>query len=87
MFNVFNKSDKKKIDSQISKQVIKISGMTCTACALTIDGDLEDLEGVKKAQTNYAKGECVVEFDPSRVTQEKLLKTIEKEGYKATLWT
>ncbi len=37
------------------KVIFKIQGMHCTSCAMNIDGELEDTEGIKEAKTNYAK--------------------------------
>ena len=65
------------------KQKLKIEGMHCTSCAMTIDMDLEDLDGIKKAQTSYAKQECEVELDEEKVKIEKVLVTIKKSGYTA----
>ena len=65
------------------KKKFKILDMHCSSCALTIDMDLEDLDGVKKAQTSYAKAELEVEFDPEKVSDELILETIKKSGYKA----
>lgn len=63
---------------------LKISGMHCTSCAMNIDFDLEDLEGVKKAQTSYAKQETEVEFDEEKIKPEKIIEQIKKTGYKAS---
>lgn len=52
---------------------------------MNIDFDLEDVEGVKKAQTNYAKQVTVVEFDEGKVDTKKLLDTVEKTGYEAVV--
>ena len=65
------------------KKKFKILDMHCSSCALTIDMDLEDLEGVKKSQTSYAREELEVEFDPEKVSDELILQTIKKSGYKA----
>lgn len=65
------------------KKVLKIEGMHCTSCSMSIDMDLEDLEGIKKAQTSYAKQETEVEFDPEKVNLEKIIETIKKTGYTA----
>lgn len=66
----------------MTKQTFKISGMHCTACALNIDLDLEEVPGVKNSQTNYAKQETVVEFDNSKINPEIIKSTIAKTGYK-----
>lgn len=65
----------------MTKQVFKITGMHCTACALNIDLDLEEIPGVKSATTNYAKQQTAVEFDPAKVTPQTLISTIAKTGY------
>lgn len=60
--------------------------MHCTGCAMSIDGDLEDnVQGVKSANTSYAKQETEVEFDEKEVKVVEIIQTIEKTGYKATL--
>lgn len=65
------------------KKKFKIEGMHCTSCAMNIDFDLEDLEGVKRAQTSYAKQVLEVEFDEGKIKAQDIIKSIEKTGYKA----
>lgn len=81
MLNLFKKNQK-KVDT--TERVFKIKGMHCTSCAMNIDGELEDLEGVKEATTNYAKQVSVVTFEPEKVTQEQIIAVITKLGYQAT---
>lgn len=59
----------------------KISGMHCVSCAMNIDGALEELPGVIKATTNYAKAETKVEFDAKQTNPDAIKKTIDKTGY------
>lgn len=69
--------------SKIIKKKFKIEGMHCTSCAMNIDFDLEDLEGIKSANTNYAKSETEVEFDEEKIGVTQIVKSIEKTGYKS----
>lgn len=69
--------------SETQKIKLKIQGMHCSSCALLIDSDLEDLDGVSSANTSYAKQVGEVDFDPDRVSLEKILDTINNTGYKA----
>jgi len=48
---------------------------------------LERLEGVKKVETNFERRQAFVEYDPKVVTEEKLIMTIERLGYKARVAT
>lgn len=66
------------------KKKFKILDMHCHSCALTIDWDLEDVEGVKSSKTSYTKGETEVEFDEERTKPEVIVETIKKSGYVAT---
>ncbi len=65
----------------LTKKKFKIDGMHCTSCAMLIDGELEDLDGVKKAATNYAQQECEVEFDDDKTTEEEMIVAVKKVGY------
>ncbi len=67
----------------MTKKKFKITGMHCSSCALTIDMDLEDLDGVKSSRTSYAKQETEVEFDSTKATDVLILETIKKSGYTA----
>lgn len=70
--------------STFVKEKLKIAGMHCSSCAMNIDFDLEDLDGVNSAKTNYAKAETEVEFDPEKLQLEKVLEQIQKTGYTAS---
>lgn len=67
------------------KRKFKILDMHCSSCALTIDMDLEDLDGIKEVKTSYAASVTEIEFDPQKVDDKKILETIKKSGYTATL--
>lgn len=63
------------------KKKLKIQGMHCSSCAMNIDFDLEDLEGIKSAKTSYARQECEVEFDEGKINHQKIIQTIKETGY------
>lgn len=68
----------------MKKIKLKIEGMHCTSCAMSIDGDLEDyVKGVKSAKTSYAKQECEVVFDEGKTQVDDILTQIKKTGYQA----
>jgi copper chaperone CopZ len=75
MFNIL----KRKANGETV--TFKIEGMHCTSCAMNIDGELEDTEGVTSATTSYAKSKTVITYDPSKVTQDKLKQVIESLEY------
>lgn len=65
----------------MKKVVFQIIDMHCTSCSLTIDGDLEDTKGVKRASTSYAKAQTEVEFDPHIISEKQIIAVIKATGY------
>lgn len=59
--------------------------MHCTSCALNIDFDLEDLNGIKSSKTNYAKQISEIEFDEVLLDLNQIINQIKKTGYTANL--
>lgn len=61
-----------------------ITGMHCPSCAMNIDGALEDTPGIQGATTSYAKARVAVQFDPTKISTEKIKAVIHQQGYQAT---
>lgn len=64
---------------------LQISGMHCTSCALNIDFELEDIEGVQDSSTNYAHQETTITYNSEKITIEQIITIIEKLKYQATI--
>lgn len=69
----------------ITKTILKLEGMHCSACAMNIDFDVEDLAGVQSVKTSYARQECEVAYDSSVISIEQIIDQINKTGYKASV--
>lgn len=63
----------------------KIMGMHCNSCAMNIDGELEDTNGISSANTSYAKSQTEVKFNSDKISLEKIGKIIEKVGYQTEI--
>jgi Cu+-exporting ATPase len=66
---------------QIEKTSIPIDGMSCTACALTIENALNKQRGVVEANVNFATEKAVVEYDSGEIDMKGLTKAISETGY------
>jgi len=64
---------------------IPVSGMTCAACSARVQRALEKQPGVAEANVNLMMKTATVHFDPSVVSAERLVSTIEATGYGAQL--
>lgn len=63
------------------KQKFQVEGMHCTSCALTIDEELEELKGVKRSKTVYARQITEVEYDEKVIDKTAIVEVIGKNGY------
>ncbi len=68
---------------KISNIKLKIEGMHCTSCAMSIDFDLEDVSGVESSNTNYAKSISSINYDSDKVSVGKIIQSIKNTGYEA----
>jgi len=63
--------------------VLDLGGMTCSSCAVRIEKGLGNTPGVLRATVNFATEQAHVQFDPTRVRPEGLIRAVEEEGYEA----
>jgi Cu+-exporting ATPase len=60
---------------------LPVSGMTCAACARSIERTLSGTAGVARANVNLATNTATVEYDPTRVAVRDFVAAIEDIGY------
>jgi Cu+-exporting ATPase len=60
---------------------LPVSGMTCAACARSIEGALAGTPGVERARVNLATNTATVEYDPARAGLSDFVGAIEGLGY------
>lgn len=66
----------------MSKIEIKIEGMTCGHCAMSITNEIATIEGVSSVKVDHTLGNAIVESDG--VTNEQLSEAVAEAGYSAT---
>ncbi len=62
---------------------LKIKGMHCASCALTIERALKETSGVKDATVNFAMEQANVTHDESMTSSEPLVAAVKEAGYEA----
>lgn len=65
----------------MSKVEIKIEGMTCGHCQMTVTNELATLEGVKNVTVDHTLGTAIVESEG--VSNQQLEDAVTEAGYKA----
>ncbi len=65
------------------KTDIKVSGMTCGSCAVSVKSALTKVKGVKSVDVSYEKGQATVVYDDAQTNEQQLRDAINKTGFKA----
>src|SRR2546430_8344491 len=61
--------------------LLPIEGMSCAACAATVQKALGTRDGVASAAVNYATGKATVDYDDARIHVGELIQTVRAAGY------
>ena len=64
----------------MSKETLKVGGMSCGHCEKAVENALSDI-GVSVVKASSNTGEGFVEFDQASVTLEKIKAEIVETGY------
>lgn len=70
-------------DRRIGVSSLRLSGITCAACALPIEQALRGVEGVVEATVNAAAMRASVRWDPARTRPSALVDAVQRAGYDA----
>ncbi|MHB8128354.1 MAG: heavy metal translocating P-type ATPase [Mobilitalea sp.] len=65
----------------MNKETIKISGMSCAACAQRVQKAVSKIEGVTNASVNFATEKLSVDFDDQKASIPVIKDAIENAGY------
>ena len=65
------------------KKTFRVEGMHCSNCPMEVESIEDDLPGIKQVSASYQKGQMVVEFDETQVSEEQIFAAVEKKGYHA----
>lgn len=72
-----------KAKTESNTKTLKIQGMTCAACAKTVERVTKKLDGVMESNVNFATEKLSINYDSSKVRLSDIKKAVEKAGYKA----
>jgi copper chaperone len=65
----------------MTEKTFNVPDMSCGHCKAAVEGELNRLSGVKKANADIEKGTVEVSYDEGTVTTEDLKGAIEEAGY------
>lgn len=65
------------------KKIFRVMGMNCSSCPMEVESIEDDLPGIKKVSASYQKGQMLVEFDETKVSEAQIILAVERHGYHA----
>ncbi|KAM1584788.1 hypothetical protein ACFX1Z_037734 [Malus domestica] len=73
------------VNGSEAKALFSVVGITCSACAGSIEKAIKRLPGIRETAVEVLKNTVHVLYYPSLVTEEKICETIEDAGFEAKL--
>ena len=68
----------------MTEKTLRVPDMSCGHCKAAVEGELNKLSGVERANADVEKGTVEVSYDEGTVTTEDLKGAIEEAGYTVT---
>ena len=65
----------------MQNESMKISGMTCGSCVLSVQGVLKAVNGVADAQVTLDTGLANVSYDETQTSREQLKSAVRNAGF------
>ena len=66
----------------MKKNIYKLDGVDCAACALKIEDGVNKLDGVEAGSVNFATETLTIEYSESAIKLSQIEQVIEKAGFK-----
>lgn len=70
----------KPVITNTTKESFPVTGMSCTACASSVESILSNIDGVQKANVNFADNSVFIEYD-NRTTPEDFQNSLRAVGF------
>ena len=64
------------------KESYLVEGMTCSGCERTVSKVVGNIEGVSSSSADLESATVTVEYDPSKVSIDRIKNAINSVGYK-----
>ena len=76
------KTQRNNMEKNIKKETYLIEGMSCSGCERTVQRVIGNLEGVASSKADLTTSTVSLEYDPEKVSIDKIKDAVDKIGYK-----
>ena len=67
----------------MTRDRLQLSGMSCAACARTVEAAIQKVAGVQSVSVNFGAEQAIVDYDAEHTTQQTIQKAVAAAGYQA----
>lgn len=67
--------------ANMTQVTIKVEGMSCGHCQMSVKKAVEGVEGIRKADVNLQTKQVTVDYDEGKANLEKVKAAIREAGY------
>ena len=67
----------------MKKVILKIEGMTCSACSNGLEKYLNKQEGIENASVNLVMANALIEYDENKLELKQIETFVKKAGFKS----
>ena len=67
------------------KKDLEVKGMSCAICKMTIEKNLNKLEGVNKCEVNLLENDMIIDYDENKIKLKDIADTVDKLGYELVI--
>ncbi|MHB1125815.1 MAG: copper ion binding protein [Bacillota bacterium] len=65
----------------MASEIIRVEGMTCNHCKMSVEKAVKNLEGVQNAEVDLAAKQVKATFDEKKVDAQRIRDAIVQAGY------
>ena len=76
-------SNRSETPESAERIALRVDGMTCAGCAVSVRFALNGLEGVYETEVDVEGSKAVVAYAPEKVTIDQMVQAINATGFKA----
>jgi periplasmic mercuric ion binding protein len=76
----------KPVQEKIKTITLKVTGMTCAGCSISLQKEIKSVEGVIENDVKYPGDIAIIKYDSTKITIDELVKVIENKGYIAEIF-
>ena len=67
------------------KKIFRVDDMHCPNCVMRVESIEDDIPGIKQVSASYQKGQMLVEYDETQISEAQIVAAVKERGYRAVL--